>query len=78
MMAKVSKFFYCEGANGIEEFVDAEIGQTVGFKSDYEQYGKIIAINGDRLTVQNLNGFGGHYIGGRTETTVRAQDCWID
>jgi hypothetical protein len=57
---------------------EIKIGQTVGFKSDVEQYGKVIAINGASLRLSNPNGFDGGYIGGQTETWVTASDCWID
>lgn len=55
-----------------------EVGDYVGFKSDIEQSGKVIAIDGDWLTLENENGFEGHYIGGNTTTRVHASDCWID
>lgn len=60
-----------------------KVGDHVGFKSDIEQYGKIIAIKADRyrgaiLVLENKNGFDGEYIGGETITEVDARDCWID
>ena len=54
------------------------VGDWVGFKSDIEQYGTIIAINGNRLTIENRNGFSGAYIGGDSVTTQDASDCWLD
>jgi len=58
------------------------IGDWVGFKSDIEQSGKIVAIKqtyaGTSLTLENTNGFSGDYIGGDTITTELARDCWID
>ena len=47
-----------------------------------EQYGKITKIERDRygkviLTLAAFGKFDGHYIGGKTETTERADDCWI-
>jgi hypothetical protein len=64
--------------DGTESLRTVKIGDTVGFKSDFEQYGKIIAIAGDRLTLENPNGFGGEYLRYATQTTERASDCWID
>jgi hypothetical protein len=58
------------------------IGDWVGFKSDIEQSGKIVAIKqtyaGTSLTLENTSGFSGDYIGGETITTQLARDCWID
>ena len=58
------------------------IGDWVGFKSDIEQSGKIVAIKqtyaGTSLTLENTSGFSGDYIGGETITTELARDCWID
>jgi hypothetical protein len=58
------------------------IGDVVGFKCDIEQYGKITKIERDRygivtLTLEAFGEFDGEYIGGQTETTERANDCWI-
>jgi hypothetical protein len=58
------------------------IGDVVGFKCDIEQYGKITKIERDRygvvtLTLEAFGQFHGEYIGGKTETTERADDCWI-
>jgi len=59
-----------------------KIGDWVGFKSDIEQSGKIVAIKqtyaGTSLTLENTSGFSGDYIGGDTVTTELARDCWID
>jgi len=57
---------------------EVKIGDYVSFKSDIEQSGRIIAINGTDLTLENENGFDGGYIGGDTITIERASDCWID
>jgi hypothetical protein len=58
------------------------IGDWVGFKSDIEQSGRIVAIKktymGTSLTLENLNGFSGDYIGGETITTELARDCWLE
>ena len=62
--------------------VEVKIGDWVGFKSDIEQSGKIVAIKqtyyGTSLTLENECGFSGDYIGGDTITTQVARDCWID
>ena len=64
--------------------VEIEIGKTVvGFKSDFEQFGVVIAVTenywgGYKLTIQNENGFEGEYIGGQTETVRDANDCWFE
>ena len=59
-----------------------KIGDWVGFKSDIEQSGKIVAIKqtyaGTSLTLENTSGFSGDYIGGETITTELARDFWID
>ena len=59
-----------------------KVGDWVCFKSDIEQSGKIVAIKqtyaGTSLTLENLNGFSGDYIGGQDITTELARDCWLD
>ena len=64
------------------EGVTVNIGDWVGFKSDIEQSGKIVAIKqtyaGTSLTLENTSGFLGDYIGGQTITTELARDCWIE
>jgi hypothetical protein len=72
-MAMIKKF----GTMGFD-LVRVEVGQVVGFKSDHEQYGKITKIEGDMLTLENENGFGGEYLRYATVTKERASDCWID
>ena len=58
------------------------IGDSVCFKSDVEQSGKIVDIkktySGVSLTLESQYGFHGDYIGGDTITTVLARDCWAD
>ena len=56
------------------------VGDWVGFKSDWEQSGKILAIskNGKGLKLGNENGFEGHYIGGETIAYEDADRCWAD
>ncbi len=65
------------------KLVDLNVGDYVGFKSDVEQGGKIVAMNhlaGNRyeLILENENGFEGHYIGGQKRTAVNSDDIWID
>jgi hypothetical protein len=57
-----------------------KVGDTVCFKSDFEQTGRIVKIVGDRLTLEARGdcGFGGDYIGGQDRTVEMARDCWID
>ena len=55
-----------------------EIGDFVGFKSDIEQYGKIVKISGNQLVLKASSTFDGEYIGGEEFTTVDAERCWID
>jgi hypothetical protein len=61
---------------------DVKIGDWVCFKSDIEQSGKIVAVKqtyaGASLTLENLSGFSGDYIGGETITTELARDCWLE
>ncbi len=59
------------------------IGSFVCFKSDIEQGGRVVGIGktlmgSDVLTLENLNGFEGDYIGGDMRTQVLASDCWIE
>jgi hypothetical protein len=58
--------------------VSANVGDVVGFKSDYEQHGRVTKIDGDRLTLENQDGFGGDYLRYAKTTVERASDCWID
>ena len=61
---------------------EVQIGDWVCFKSDIEQSGKIVAVKqtyaGASLTLENLSGFSGDYIGGDTITTELARDCWLE
>ena len=58
------------------------VGDSVCFKSDVEQSGKIVDIkktySGVSLTLESTYGFSGDYIGGQTITTELARDCWIE
>jgi hypothetical protein len=62
--------------------VEVKVGDNVAFKSDIEQWGKIIEIKktymGVSLVLENIHGFSGDYIGGSTITTQLASDCWAD
>jgi hypothetical protein len=61
-----------------DEDVVVRVGDWVGFKSDVEQSGEIIRIEGDRLYLRSgAMGFQGGYIGGQDETVESARDCWI-
>ena len=61
-----------------------KVGDYVGFKSDTEQYGKIIAVKpspwgkGKVLVLENPNGFCGEYLRYATRTEQMASDCWVD
>lgn len=57
---------------------EIKVGDTVGFKSDYEQYGKVTKIEGNRLHLHNPSGFGGEYLRYATDTVELASDCWVD
>lgn len=62
---------------------EVSVGDIVCFKSDIEQSGVITSIHkthhqGIVLALENKHGFQGGYIGGDTQTTERASDCWID
>ena len=62
--------------------VEVKVGDNVAFKSDIEQWAKIVEIKrtyaGVALVLENKHGFSGDYIGGDTITTVLARDCWAD
>ncbi len=59
-----------------------KVGDNVAFKSDIEQWARIVEIKktdmGVALVLENRHGFSGDYIGGDTITTVLARDCWAD
>ena len=62
--------------------VEVKVGDNVAFKSDIEQWAKIIEIKktyaGVALVLENIHGFSGDYIGGETITTRLASECWAD
>jgi len=35
------------------KMVTIQVGDVVGFKSDFEQYGRVTKIDGERLTLEN-------------------------
>lgn len=58
------------------------VGDVVGFKSDIEQYGTVVAIKNapgrpsmDILVLENAEGFEGEYLQG-TRTEELAANCW--
>ena len=55
-----------------------QVGDWVSFKSDIEQSGRIYKIEGDRLFLENPNGFEGDYVSGAETTVELAVDCWLD
>ncbi len=61
-----------------------QIGETVSFKSDVEQYGTLIEIEKRgaytalHLKSPHVEGFEGEYIGGQDSTWVAASSCWLD
>jgi len=76
-MAKVNDYRSHRG-DGEPPKVEVKVGDSVGFKSDHEQYGTITAIKGDTLHLFNKNGFSGDYLRYATDTVVHAGDCWVD
>lgn len=55
-----------------------KIGQWVGFKSDYEQYGEIVSIKGNWLVLKNENGFGDEYLRYAKTASVHVDQVWVD
>jgi len=58
-------------------------GDWIGFKSDIEQSGRVTGFGRSTMGqlviyLENPEGFSGEYIGGETETSMLASDCWID
>lgn len=52
------------------------VGDYVEFKSDIEQCGKLVAIKGRELHLENEDGFSGDYLRYATHTTETADRCW--
>lgn len=76
-MAMIEKIEWVNG-KAKTSMVPVKVGDVVGFKCDIEQYGKVVKIEGTRLTLENEYGFDGEYIGGQTVTVEDARDCWVD
>ena len=55
-----------------------KVGDFVHFKSDFEQGGTITKIQGNKLTLENPDGFGGDYLRYATTTVEDARDCWLE
>lgn len=70
------KEFLVKSFDGIEKPV--KVGDTIGFKSDYEQYGEILRFEGDKIIIGNKDGFGGEYINGKKEHWEFPENCWLD
>jgi hypothetical protein len=79
MAATIRRYYYDY------EDVEVKIGDTVFFKADVEQAGRVVAIEdkgypqGWVFTLESFDGSGfeGEYIGGQTRTSMRADDCWL-
>ncbi len=60
---------------------EVKIGDIVGFKCDYEQYGEIVKIHGSgkraMLTLFREDGFGDEYNRYATHTDMEAERCWL-
>lgn len=66
----------------IVEGTEVKVGDWVGFKCDIEQSGEIFKIHVTEhgttmLYLTNPDGFEGEYIGGRTKTIKKAEDCYL-
>lgn len=67
--------------NAIVEGKPVKVGDVVCFKSDYEQTGEIVKIEGAgttaKLHLHDPNGFGGEYLRYATDTVEDADRCWL-
>lgn len=80
---KIKREFYTDQGN-MEFTFEIKVGDSVGFKSDIEQYGRVAAIERNtgsfcgrskyRFKVVNPNGFDGDYIGGDRVTWLYDED----
>jgi len=78
-MANVKELGWNDETNmPTEKPVAVKVGDYVCFKSDHEQSGQIVKIEGDRLTLESSSGFGGDYLRGASRTVVSAHDCWVE
>ncbi len=66
--------------NRHDESIEINVGDWVGFKSDYEQSGQVVSIEGSgrsaRVRLHDDNGFGGEYLRYATDTTVLGEDIF--
>lgn len=54
-----------------------KLGDSISFKSDFEQYGKVIKIEGHFLTLHKpFEGFEGDYIGGDNSIRIHVSECF--
>ena len=86
-MAKIRKYIFEAGSNCSSEYemVPVKVGDTVFFKCDIEQYGRVVEIIDRRdrwnpdadaeLVLENEAGFGGDYLRYATRCTQMASDC---
>ncbi len=62
--------------------VKVHVGDYVSFKSDFEQSGEIIDIDGKgfgkELTLYREDGFGGEYLRYSKKAWVYEDDCWVE
>lgn len=63
--------------------VEVKVGDWVGFKSDFEQFGQITKIERNNwgswnLYLHNENGFGGDYLRYAKNTMELSTDCWLE
>lgn len=58
--------------------VQIKVGDTVSFKSDIEQMGKVTEVNGGQVHLHNPDGFGGSYLRYATDTWEEACRCWVE
>ncbi len=66
--------------NRHDESMEISVGEWVGFKSDYEQSGQVVKIEGKgksaRVHLHDDNGFGGEYLRYTTDTIVFGEDIF--
>jgi hypothetical protein len=57
---------------------EINVGDSVGFKSDTEQVGLVIALLPDgKIQLYDRNGFSGEYLRYANTTTEEAGRCWL-
>jgi len=57
---------------------NVSVGDYVWFKSDIEQGGKIVGIEGNELKLHEPDGFKGDYLRNNEFAYINADDCWIE